>query len=153
MPMIYYPLSVLMLGGITEILLITTESVLPRFKELLGDGSTLGLSISYEIQYEPKGIADALIIGSEFIGNDEVTLILVDDIFYGQGLSNLFHQAINNHQYSIVFGYRVKDPERFVVVEVDDIQNAMSIEGKPHNPKSVFAITGLYIYDNQAVKF
>ena len=152
-PMIYYPLSVLMLGGITEILLITTESELPRFKELLGDGSTLGLSISYEIQYEPKGIADALIIGSEFIGNDDVTLILGDNIFYGQGFTNLFRQAIKNHQYATVFGYRVKDPERFGVVEFDDKQNAISIEEKPDNPKSDFAITGLYIFDNQAVKF
>src|SRR5690625_134958 len=151
-PMIYYPLSVLMLGGITEILLITTESELPRFKELLGDGSTLGLSISYEIQYEPKGIADALIIGAEFIGNDDVTLILGDNIFYGQGFTNLFRQAIKNHQHATVFGYRVKDPERFGVVDFDDKQNAISIEEKPSSPKSDFAVTGLYIYDYKAVK-
>src|SRR5690625_4655274 len=152
-PMIYYPLSVLMLGGITEILHVTTESELPRFKELLGDGSTLGLSISYEIQYEPIGIADALIIGSEFIGNDYVTLILGDNIFYGQGFTNLFRRAIKNHQYATVFGYRVKDPERFGVVEFDDKQNAISIEEKTDNPKSDFAITVLYIIDNQAVIF
>lgn len=150
-PMIYYPLSVLMLGGITEILLITTETEIPRFKELLGDGSSLGLSITYEVQYEPKGVADALIIGAEFIGKDDVTLILGDNIFYGQGFTNIFRQAIKNHKYATVFGYRVKDPERFGVVEFDDNQNAISIEEKPESPKSDFAVTGLYIYDNEAV--
>lgn len=151
-PMIYYPLSVLMLGGITEIMLITTEAEKPRFKELLGDGSSLGLSITYEVQYEPKGVADALIIGEEFIGKDDVTLILGDNIFYGQGFTNLLRKAIKNHQHATVFGYRVKDPERFGVVEFDDNQNAISIEEKPDTPKSDFAVTGLYIYDNDAVK-
>ena len=151
-PMIYYPLSVLMLGGITEIMLITTETEKPRFKELLGDGSSLGLSITYEVQYEPKGVADALIIGEEFIGKDDVTLILGDNIFYGQGFTNLFRKAIKDHQHATVFGYRVKDPERFGVVEFDDNQKAISIEEKPDTPKSDFAVTGLYIYDNEAVK-
>src|SRR5699024_761336 len=118
-PMIYYPLSVLMLGGITEILLITTESEMPRFKELLGDGSTLGLSISYEIQYEPKGIADALIIGADFIGNDDVTLILGDNIFYGLGFTNLFRLAIKNNHYAKVFGYRMNETERNILLEFD----------------------------------
>src|SRR5699024_11014244 len=151
-PMIYYPISVLMLGGITEILLITTESEMPRFKELLGDGSPLGLSISYDIQHEPEASADAVVISADLRGTDEVASIIGDDIFYGEVFTNIFRQAIKNHQYATVFGYRVKDPERFGVVEFDDKQNAISIEEKPDNPKSDFAITGLYIFDNQAVK-
>lgn len=150
-PMIYYPLSVLMLGGITEILIITTEKEQSRFEELLSDGSTLGLSISYKEQIEPKGIADALIIAEDFIGKDDVTLILGDNIFYGQGLTNIYRQAIKNHKHATVFGYRVKDPERFGVVEFDDNQNVVSIEEKPDSPKSDFAVTGLYIYDNNVV--
>src|SRR5699024_2953051 len=152
-PMIYYPLSVLMIGGINVILLITTESEMHRFKELLVDVLTLALSILYEIQYELTVIVDTLIISAVYIVNDDVTLILRYNIFYGQGFTNLFCQVIKNHQYATVFGYRVKDPERFGVVEFDDKQNAISIEEKPDNPKSDFAITGLYIFDNQAVKF
>lgn len=151
-PMIYYPLSVLMLGGITEIMIITTEADQSRFKELLGDGATLGLSLTYKAQTSPDGIADALIIAEDFIGKDDVTLILGDNIFYGQGFTNIFRHAIKNHEHATVFGYRVKDPERFGVVEFDDEQNVLSIEEKPEKPKSDFAITGLYIYDNQAVK-
>src|SRR5699024_1373728 len=152
-PMIYYPLSILMLGGINDIMIISTEHDRARFEALLGDGSSLGISLTYESQLEPNGIPEALIIGEKFIGKDDVTLILGDNIFYGQGVTNLFRQAIKNHQYATVFGYRVKDPEGFGVVEFDDKQNAISIEEKPDNPKSDFAITGLYIFDNQAVKF
>src|SRR5699024_9496210 len=152
-PMIYYPLSVLMLGEIRDIMIITTETERPRFEELLGDGSALGISLTYKEQKNPNGIAEALIIAEDFIGKDDVTLILGDNIFYGQGFTNLFRQAIKSHEHATVFGYRVKDPERFGVVEFDDKQNAISIEEKPDNPKSDFAITGLYIFDNQAVKF
>ena len=150
-PMIYYPLSVLMLGGITEILIITTKTDKSRFKELLGDGSSLGISIKYKDQTNPKGVAEALIIAENFIGQDNVTLILGDNIFYGQGFTNILRQAIKNHTHATVFGYRVKDPERFGVVEFDDNQNVVSIEEKPDSPKSDFAVTGLYIYDNKAV--
>lgn len=150
-PMIYYPLSVLMLGGIDEILIITGESDRPRFEKLLGDGSSLGIFLSYKEQKKPNGIADALIIGEDFIGNDDVTLILGDNIFYGQGFTNLFRRAIRNHKHATIFGYRVKDPERFGVVEFDDDLNVISIEEKPESPKSDFAVTGLYIYDHQAV--
>lgn len=150
-PMIYYPLSVLMLGGIEDILIITTEGDLPRFKDLLGDGSALGISISYKEQTDPDGIADALIISEDFIGKDDFTLILGDNIFYGQGFTDLFRRAIKNHRHATVFGYRVKDPERFGVVEFDDEQNVISIEEKPDSPKSDFAVTGLYIYDHRAV--
>ncbi|MBU5468640.1 glucose-1-phosphate thymidylyltransferase RfbA [Virgibacillus sp. MSJ-26] len=150
-PMIYYPLSVLMLGGIEDIMIITTEEDKSRFEELLGDGSSLGISIAYEEQVEPNGIAEALIIAEDFIGKDDVTLILGDNIFYGQGFTDLFRQAIKNHEYATVFGYRVKDPERFGVVEFDNQQKVISIEEKPDSPKSDFAVTGLYIYDHQAV--
>lgn len=150
-PMIYYPLSVLMLGGITKILIITTKGDKSRFNELLGDGSSLDISIKYKEQTNPKGVADALIIAEDFVGNDDVTLILGDNIFYGQGFTNILRQAIKNHTHATVFGYRVKDPERFGVVEFDSNQNAISIEEKPNSPKSDFAVTGLYIYDNQAI--
>lgn len=150
-PMIYYPLSVLMLGGINEIMMITTEAEQPRFQELLGDGSSLGITLKYKIQHEPKGIADALIIAEDFIGKDDVTLILGDNIFYGQGFTNLFRNAIKNHEHATVFGYRVKDPERFGVVEFDENQKVISLEEKPETPKSDFAVTGLYIYDHHAV--
>lgn len=149
-PMIYYPLSVLMLGGIQDIMIITTKEDRPRFEELLGDGSTLGISLTYEEQVNPNGIAEALIIAEDFIGKDDVTLILGDNIFYGQGFTNLLRQAIKNHEHATVFGYRVKDPERFGVVEFDDQQNVKSIEEKPESPKSDFAVTGLYIYDYRA---
>ncbi|HLR52454.1 MAG TPA: glucose-1-phosphate thymidylyltransferase RfbA [Candidatus Avamphibacillus sp.] len=151
-PMIYYPLSVLMLGEIRDIMIITTETERPRFEELLGDGSALGISLTYKEQKNPNGIAEALIIAEDFIGKDDVTLILGDNIFYGQGFTNLFRQAIKNHEHATVFGYRVKDPERFGVVEFDDSQNVISIEEKPSSPKSDFAVTGLYIYDHQAAK-
>lgn len=150
-PMIYYPLSVLMLGGIEEIMIITTKVDRERFEELLGDGSSLGMSLTYKEQDDPNGIAEALIIAEDFIGKDDVTLILGDNIFYGQGFTNLFRQAIKNHEHATVFGYRVKDPERFGVVEFDDEQKVISIEEKPDSPKSDFAVTGLYIYDHQAV--
>lgn len=151
-PMIYYPLSILMLGGIKDIMIITTETDRSRFEKLLGDGSSFGISLTYKEQVEPNGIADALIIAEDFIGTDDVTLILGDNIFYGQGFTNLFRQAIKHHEHATVFGYRVKDPERFGVVEFDDQQNVMSIEEKPESPKSDFAVTGLYIYDHHAVK-
>ena len=152
-PMIYYPLSVLMLGGIKEIMIISTAQDRPRFEELLGDGSELGITIVYEEQHEPKGIPEALLIGESFVGDDDVTLILGDNIFYGQGFTSLFRKALQNNEYATVFGYRVKDPERFGVVEFDDGMNVLSLEEKPSEPKSDFAVTGLYIYDQQAAKF
>lgn len=151
-PMIYYPLSVLMLGGIKEIMIISTEHDRMRFEELLGDGSSLGISLTYAAQVEPNGIPEALMIGEQFIGKDDVTLILGDNIFYGQGFTDLFRRALKNHEHATVFGYRVKDPERFGVVEFDEQQNVLSLEEKPEEPKSDFAVTGLYIYDNQAAK-
>src|SRR5699024_403186 len=150
-PMIYYPLSVLMLGGIEEIMIITTKDDRQRFEELLGDGSSLGMSLTYKEQDDPNGIAEALIIAEDFIGKDDVTLILGDNIFYGQGFTNLFRQAIKHHEHATVFGYRIKEPERFGVVEFDDEQKLISIEERPDSPKSDFAVTGLYIYDHQAV--
>src|SRR5699024_7511470 len=149
--MIFFPLFVVMLGGIEEIMIITTKDDRQRFEELLGDGSSLGMSLTYKEQDDPNGIAEALIIAEDFIGKDDVTLLLGDNIFYGQGFTNLFHQAIKNHEHATVFGYRVKDPERFGVVEFDDEQKVISIEEKPDSPKSDFAVTGLYIYDHQAV--
>lgn len=151
-PMIYYPLSILMLGGIKEIMIISTEQSRPGFEGLLGDGSSLGISITYAVQAEPNGIPEALMIGEKFIGKDDVTLLLGDNIFYGQGFTNIFRQAIKNHEHATVFGYRVKDPERFGVVEFDQNQKVVSLEEKPDEPKSDFAVTGLYIYDNQAAK-
>ncbi|AIF44253.1 glucose-1-phosphate thymidylyltransferase RfbA [Virgibacillus sp. SK37] len=151
-PMIYYPLSVLMLGGIKEFMIISTPADRPRFEDLLGDGSSLGISISYKDQSNPNGIPEALTISKEFIGDDSVALILGDNIFYGQGFTTLLRNAINNHRHATVFGYRVKDPQRFGVVEFDAHQKAISLEEKPKKPKSDFAVTGLYIYDNQAVE-
>lgn len=151
-PMIYYPLSILMLGGINDIMIISTEHDRERFEALLGDGASLGISLTYESQLEPNGIPEALIIGEKFIGKDDVALILGDNIFYGQGFTDLFRQAIKNHEHATVFGYRVKDPERFGVVEFDEQQNVVSLEEKPAEPKSDFAVTGLYIYDHQAAK-
>lgn len=151
-PMIYYPLSILMLGGIKEIMIISTAQDRSRFEGLLGDGSAFGISLSYEEQAEPNGIPEALIIGEKFIGNDDVTLILGDNIFYGQGFTNIFRSAIKNHKHATIFGYRVKDPRRFGVVEFDQSQQVVSLEEKPEEPKSDFAVTGLYIYDNQSVK-
>ncbi|WP_461211514.1 glucose-1-phosphate thymidylyltransferase RfbA [Desulfocurvus sp. DL9XJH121] len=150
-PMIYYPLSVLMLAGIREILLISTPTDLPRFKDLLGDGSHLGLSISYKEQPRPEGLAQAFILGEEFIGSDTVSLVLGDNIFYGQGLSVTLQACSALEKGGIVFGYKVRDPQRYGVVEFDDLNNVISIEEKPAAPKSKFAVTGLYFYDNDVV--
>jgi len=150
-PMIYYPLSVLMLAGIREILIITTKKDASLFYELLGDGSKWGLNLKYKIQEYPKGIADAFLIGESFIGNDPVCLILGDNIFYGQGFSPLLKKAANLNEGSLIFGYQVKDPSRFGVVEFDRSKNVISIEEKPKSPKSNFAVTGLYFYDNRVI--
>lgn len=150
-PMIYYPLSMLILSGIKEIMIISTPADLPRFKKLLGDGTSLGISLQYEMQEEPRGIPDAFIVAEDFIGKDNVTLILGDNIFYGQGLTDILRKAVKNHSGATVFGYRVKDPSRFGVVEFDEDQKVVSLEEKPEDPKSDFAVTGLYIYDNTVI--
>jgi glucose-1-phosphate thymidylyltransferase len=150
-PMIYYPLSALMLAGIREVLVISTPTDLPRFKEMLGDGSQLGMSFSYKVQPRPEGLAQAFVLGKEFIGNDTVCLVLGDNIFYGQGLATLLQRAAGLTDGGIVFGYKVRDPERYGVVEVDAAKRAVSIEEKPAKPKSKYAVTGLYFYDNDVV--
>lgn len=151
-PMIYYPLSVLMLAGIREILIITTPEDNTNFKRLLGDGNQFGISISYAIQEQPDGLAQAFIIGEEFIGKDNVCLILGDNIFYGQGFTPKLLEARKKIKGATVFGYKVKDPERFGVVEFDSEMRAVSIEEKPKSPKSHFAVTGLYFYDNDVIQ-
>lgn len=151
-PMVYYPLSALMLAGIRDILLISTPDDIAGFQRLLGDGSEFGVRLSYAVQPSPDGLAQAFIIGEEFIGNDSVCLVLGDNIFYGQGFSPMLRAAAARKQGATVFGYQVKDPERFGVVEFDENKRAISIEEKPIKPKSHFAVTGLYFYDNDVVE-
>jgi len=150
-PMIYYPLSTLLYAGIREILIISTPKDLPLFKDLLGDGKRLGCSFSYEVQENPNGLAEAFIIGEEFIGDDKVALILGDNIFYGTGLSELL-QSNNDPDGGIIYAYRVHDPERYDVVEFDKEGHAISIEEKPESPKSNYAVPGIYFYDNSVVQ-
>lgn len=151
-PMIYYPLSTLMLAGITDILVISTPEFTPLFEQLLGDGSEWGISLTYKVQEKPNGLAEAFILGADFIGDDSVCLILGDNIYYGSGLSKLVQEAAQKTDGATVFGYHVNDPERFGVVEFDDDMKALSIEEKPENPKSNYAVTGLYFYDNTVVE-
>lgn len=151
-PMIYYPLSVLMLAGINDILVISTPEDLPNFEKLLGDGKEIGVKLSYKVQPSPDGLAQAFILGEEFIGNDDVCLILGDNIYYGQGFSEKLKRASEQQVGATVFGYYVNDPERFGVVEFDNSGKALSIEEKPEKPKSNYAVTGLYFYDNRVVE-
>jgi glucose-1-phosphate thymidylyltransferase len=150
-PMIYYPLSILMLSGIREILIISTPVDLPLFQRLLGDGSQLGISFSYAAQSRPEGLAQAFIIGKKFIGNGPVTLILGDNIFYGHNLSGILREAMQLEKGGMIFGYLVRDPQRYGVVQFDEQSNVISIEEKPKHPKSEYAVPGLYIYDNQVI--
>ncbi|MEG1273549.1 MAG: glucose-1-phosphate thymidylyltransferase RfbA, partial [Acinetobacter sp.] len=151
-PMVYYPLSVLMLAGISEVLIISTPEDIEGFKRLLGDGSQFGMELSYAIQPRPDGLAQAFILGEKFIGQSNVCLVLGDNIFYGQGFTPMLRQAAARQKGATVFGYQVKDPERFGVVEFDEQQHVISIEEKPKNPKSNFAVTGLYFYDNDVIQ-
>ncbi|MCU8001471.1 glucose-1-phosphate thymidylyltransferase RfbA [Shewanella sp. SM96] len=151
-PMIYYPISVLMLAGIREILIITTPEDQSSFKRLLGDGTDFGINLQYAVQQSPDGLAQAFIIGEDFIGNDSVCLVLGDNVFYGQGFTPILQKVVKRVHGATVFGYQVKDPERFGVVEFDDGMKAISIEEKPKRPKSNYAVTGLYFYDNRVVE-
>lgn len=151
-PMVYYPLSVLMLAGIREILIISTPRDLPAYKDLLGDGSDLGLSFYYAVQEEPKGLADAFIVGEEFIGDDNVALVLGDNIFHGHRFSEILKKAASLKKGAVIFGYYVKDPKPFGVVEFDEEGNVLSLEEKPEKPKSNYVVPGLYFYDNQVVE-
>ena len=150
-PMVYYPLSTLMLAGIRDILVISTPEYTSLFEELLGNGSEFGINLSYKVQEHPNGLAEAFVLGKEFIGNDSVCLILGDNIYYGSGLSKLLQEAAQKESGATVFGYHVNDPERFGVVEFDEEMHALSIEEKPARPKSNYAVTGLYFYDNDVV--
>jgi len=153
-PMIYYPLSVLMLSGIKEILIISTPEHIDLYKDLLGDGNEIGLNFTYKIQAEPRGLADAFLVGEEFIGDDDVALILGDNIFYGQNFTHILKTAVNRVEEengATVFGYYVNNPKQFGVVEFDDDKNVVSLEEKPDNPKSKYAVPGLYFYDNNVV--
>jgi glucose-1-phosphate thymidylyltransferase len=150
-PMVYYPLSTLMLAGIREILVISTPDDLPRFRELLGDGSQWGLSLSYAAQPRPEGLAQAFLIGREFVGRSHVALVLGDNIFFGHGLSECLQDASRKAEGATIFGYQVKDPERYGVVEFDKARRVLSIEEKPKEPRSNFAVVGLYFYDNQVL--
>ena len=152
-PMIYYPLSVLMDAGIRDVLIISTPVDTPRFKELLGDGSSLGMNLDYAVQESPDGLAQAFIIGEEFIGNDKVAMILGDNIFSGYGFKDILKKAVAKESGATVFGYYVDDPERFGIVEFDELGKAISIEEKPEKPKSNYCVTGLYFYDNRVVEY
>ena len=152
-PMIYYPLSTLMLAGIRDILIISTPEDTPRFENLLGDGNQFGVSLSYAVQPSPGGLAQAFLIGADFIGDDDVAMILGDNIFFGNGFTHLLEEAKANHGRATVFGYYVEDPHRFGVVEFDDSGKVLTVEEKPKRPKSNYAITGLYFYDNRVVEF
>ena len=151
-PLIYYPISVLMLAGIRDILIISTPEDIGAYEELLGDGSRLGLNFSYRIQEKPRGLADAFIIGADFIGNDRVCLVLGDNVFYGQDFTRLLNMAKEHREGAAIFGYPVRNPRAFGVVEFDENHNVISIEEKPENPKSSFAVPGLYFYDNDVVR-
>ena len=151
-PMIYYPLSVLMLAGIREILIISTPRDLPQYQDLLGDGNQLGLSFSYAVQEKPRGLAEAFIVGEEFIGDDNVALVLGDNIFHGHRFSEILERAASLEEGATIFGYYVRDPHAFGVVEFDDEANVLSLEEKPKHPKSNYAIPGLYFYDNNVVE-
>lgn len=150
-PMVYYPISILMLSGIKNILIISTENDIPLYKSLLKDGSQFGCSFEYAIQKEPKGLAEAFIIGKNFIGKDKVSMILGDNIFFGQSFTNILERSAKFKEGAVLFAYKVKDPERFGIIEIDDKNNAISIEEKPKNPKSPYAVTGLYFYDNDVI--
>lgn len=151
-PMIYYPLSTLMLAGIKDILIISTPKDLPRFKELLKDGSDFGINLSYKEQPSPDGLPQAFILGEEFIGDDNVALILGDNIYHGIGLSKMLQRAVQKETGSTIFGHNVRDPRRFGVIEFDENMNVISIEEKPENPRSDYAITGLYVFDNKVIE-